>query len=245
MHAMGHSSSCFEGVHRPKKLVLQYFPISGRAEPIRLALVLGKLRFEDRRIPGSDWEKEKTKMPYAQVPVLVVDSKPIPQTKAILRYVGKLATYQGKPLYPKDPLVAAKVDGLLDAFDDLWILIAPSFRIKDQSIKERERQALFEQYGPAAELLQVFENTLSQSKNGYAVPEAGLSVADLMCFCFLNTIRSGFVEGLTPELLRGYRAIMKHKEKIAKLPEVSSYYKDGGRSNPMGVPFYEVFQPGR
>merc|ERR1719291_589514 len=107
------------------------------------------------------------------------------QTKAILRYVGKLAKHGGSYLYPKDAFCAAKVDELIDAYDDLWILLAPSFAMKEQAQKEKARQALFAPGGPAAKKLEIFERILGESSNGFAVPQAGLSIADILYFCFL------------------------------------------------------------
>lgn len=254
------AAGCVEGLlprpPPPRTITLKYFPMAGRAEPIRLALVLGGFQFFDQRIPGQDWATvHKHKVPYGQLPVLVVDGKTICQTKAILRYVGKIVFYNKAPLYPKDVLAAAKVDELLDAFDDLWILIAPTFQMKDQAEKEEYRQKLFAKStgdadssgepGKGREKLEIFERTLGESKGGYVIPGAGLTIADLMYFCFLNVLRSGFIEGLDAAMLKDFPNIKKHKELIAALPQVKAYYADAKRSNPNSVPHYEVFQPGK
>ncbi|CAE7194686.1 GST1 [Symbiodinium pilosum] len=222
---MGSSLSCFEGFGPPAKpkgkLVFKYFDMAGRGEVIRLALTLGQYSFQDLRLKGDEWEaKEKKAAPYHQLPVLLIDGKPLAQTKAILRYLGKVTAFNGRYLYPSDPLVAAKVDEIMDAFDDLWILLAPTYRIANQQQKEAARQRLFAPGGEAAAMLEIFECTLAGSTNGYVVPQAGLSVADLMYFSFLCVVRSGFMEGLGPELLKSYPSIMKHKELIAAIPEV-------------------------
>ncbi|CAK0794052.1 unnamed protein product [Prorocentrum cordatum] len=128
---------CLEGLglggKRPPPLprgpmTLKYFPFTGRAEPIRLALRIGGIEFQDQRITNIEWATAaKQTTPYGQVPVLVVEQTQIAQTKNILRYLGKLIKHDGRLLYPEDPLVAAKVDEVLDAFDDVWVLLAPTY----------------------------------------------------------------------------------------------------------------------
>jgi len=240
-------NACSEGLYKPKdKMRLQYFPISGRAEPIRLALTLGNFEFHDQRISGPEWEGNWKKLtPYGQMPVLHIGSRKIAQTKAILRLVGKMVKHEGKLLYPKDPLLAAKVDEIIDAFDDLWILLAPTYRIPDRDEKEQARKELFAEGGQATIFINIFEDILERSTTGFVVAEAGFTIADLTYFCFLNSIRSGFIDGLKPELFDQYPKINEHKEMVAKIPAIKEYYETTDKSNPMKVPFYEVFLPGK
>lgn len=225
---------------KPKSVTLKYFAISGRAEPIRLVLTLGKIEFNDMRIQACEWEaKFKSLMPFGQLPVLVVDQRPIAQTKTILRYLGKGTTYGGSLLYPQDPVLAARVDEIMDAFDDLWIMVAPTMRIQGTDQKVEARRNLFSPGGPAYGMLDTFEKILLESTNGYVVPQAGLTLADLMYFCTLNTIRSGFFEGLGADIYKDHKKLMQHKEKIAAIPEILKYY-EGAQE-----PCYEVFKPGK
>ena len=85
------------------KLKMTYFNIKARAEPSRLALHIGGVPFEDVRIPFDAWARIKPTMPYAQVPLLEVDGKPLAQSYAILMFCGRLAG-----LVPQDPFLAAK-----------------------------------------------------------------------------------------------------------------------------------------
>merc|ERR1719414_1816416 len=112
--------------------------------------------------------------------------------------------------------------------------------MKSPAQKEAARQELFSPSGQATQLVRVFEKKLHDSANGYVVPEAGLSVADLTYFCFLNSIRSGFIEGLKPDLFQDYTHIMRHKEKIAQIPIIKAYYEDASKSNPLDYPWYDV-----
>mmetsp|Transcript_9769 Transcript_9769/g.27245 ORF Transcript_9769/g.27245 Transcript_9769/m.27245 type:complete len:243 (-) Transcript_9769:120-848(-) len=239
---------CLEGVaprplERPKQVTLKYFPLPGRAEPIRLILTLGDITFFDHRISRQEWEEEKQHTPFGQVPVLIVDKKQIAQTKAILRYVGKFTKHEGRCLYPSDPYLAAKVDELVDAFEDIWIFLAPTYRFSDQEQREQARQLLFAPEGQATIWVKIFERTLEQSTDGFVVP-GGLTIADIVLFCYFNVIRSTFIEGLGPNLFRGYTRIMQHKEMMAKLPAIERYYKDR-RSNPECLKYYDVFMPGQ
>jgi len=232
---------------KPGKVTLRYFPIAGRAEPIRLALLLGGFKYFDERVDRADWEqKYKKQAPYGQLPTLTIGAKTIAQTKAILRYVGKLTKHKGVLLYPKDPLAAAKVDELLDVFDDLWILLAPTFRIADQGQKELVRKKLFVAGAEAAVIMDTLEKAVGESSSDYVVPQAGLTIADLTYFGFITFIRSGFIEGLEDRrLFEAWPKILAHKERIGKIPEIAAYYKDNARSNPTSVPFYKVYKPER
>jgi len=76
------------------KLTLHYFPIGGRAEPIRLACVAGGVAFTNNVISFQDFMGMKETLPNGQVPVIDIEKdgekETIGQSDAILRYVGKL-----------------------------------------------------------------------------------------------------------------------------------------------------------
>ena len=95
------------------KLTLVYFDFhGGRGEPARLALSIGGVPFEDRRVTFAEWSAMKKETPYGSLPVLEVDGQRVAQSNGINRYVGKLAG-----LYPSDPLQAAFCDEPMDAVD--------------------------------------------------------------------------------------------------------------------------------
>jgi len=102
-----------------KGLELVYFDIAGLAEPIRLVLNHLNIKFTDVRLSRenfADWKKAD-KFPNGQVPVLFVDGKPIAQSMAILRYVGRLDS--DHVLYPQDPRKAALVDAIIEGVMDM------------------------------------------------------------------------------------------------------------------------------
>ena len=76
-----------------------------RAEVSRIALFMGGIEFNDRRIDSEEFQRVKsngclddgTLIPFGQLPVLVVNGVSVAQTGGIARFCGKLAD-----LYPKD-----------------------------------------------------------------------------------------------------------------------------------------------
>jgi glutathione S-transferase len=77
---------------------LTYFPLAGRAFPIRVCMKASGLPFEDVRLPGPEYREKKATMdlPLGQVPVLLIGDKAFCQSTALARYAAKKAG-----LYPK------------------------------------------------------------------------------------------------------------------------------------------------
>lgn len=112
-----------------------YFPIHGRAEPIRLLLVSLGLPFEERNITRENWLAMKAEMPLGQAPVLVeIDADGgetmIPQSQAILRH---LARVHGR--YGRDEAEMVRADVVAETAHDarnvFAPLLAPQVRGKD------------------------------------------------------------------------------------------------------------------
>jgi glutathione S-transferase len=85
-------------------IVLRYFDVRGRAEPLRLALTHSGVSFEDERVAtGSNWPTLKAQRtfsgPLSQLPVLVWDDFEITETFAIARYLAeRLGHYEGRSI---------------------------------------------------------------------------------------------------------------------------------------------------
>jgi glutathione S-transferase len=72
------------------KPVLYYFDLFGRAESMRILFHVGKVDYEDKRIPIEKWGelKESGKFEYGQMPGLDIDGHTLVQSLAILKYLG-------------------------------------------------------------------------------------------------------------------------------------------------------------
>jgi|AntAceMinimDraft_1070359.scaffolds.fasta_scaffold112498_1 glutathione S-transferase len=101
----------------PPKLVLTYLNIKGLAEPVRLALHIGGIAFDDVRVTYEQVAAMRAKdagvdegtkgsptIPTGQVPTLTVAGEAFSQSEALLRWVGRRAG-----LYP-DGLLQLRVD---------------------------------------------------------------------------------------------------------------------------------------
>eukprot|EP01091_Cochliopodium_minus_P021198 TRINITY_DN95_c0_g3_i2.p1 TRINITY_DN95_c0_g3~~TRINITY_DN95_c0_g3_i2.p1 ORF type:complete len:117 (+),score=25.89 TRINITY_DN95_c0_g3_i2:72-422(+) len=98
-------------------LKITYFNAEGRAEPIRLALFIGGIEFDDERIDFPELQKRKPNLPFGSLPVLTTgEGEIIAQSNAVLRYAGRLAK-----LYPQDNLQATR--GNYKLFQNILLLL--------------------------------------------------------------------------------------------------------------------------
>ena len=116
-----------------------------RAEVSRIALFMGGIEFNDRRINSEEFQRVKSKgflddgtlIPFGQLPVLVVDRISVAQTGGIARFCGKLAD-----LYPKDDdFLAAQIDQFIDFQTDVfnWILFSGKDVSEEQKLLNKEK----------------------------------------------------------------------------------------------------------
>lgn len=199
------------------KLVLTYFDIdASRGEVARLAMHIGGLPFEDRRIPRGDWASVRDSMPYQALPVLEVDGKVIAQSNTINRYIGKLAG-----LYPKDDWNAAIADEVMDAVEDISVRIGSTFGLEGDA-KRKAREALAA--GSIARFLQQLEARLRAGGGEWFV-ENRLTVADLKCHLFVRWLKSGVLDHIPADIVDTHAPLLaKHLERVRNHPKVAAYY---------------------
>ncbi len=200
------------------RLELTYFDMhGGRGEPARLALHIGGVPFEDRRVPFAEWPALKPKTPFGAIPVLKVDGQELAQSNAINRYVGRLTG-----LYPDDPLQAAFCDEVMDAVEDISVEVIRTFSITDEAEKKKQRQALAE--GPLRFSLERLQRRL-EARGGEWFADGRLTVADLKVFLWIRHLKSGQLDYLPTDLPdRVAPLLVKHFERVRAHPKVKAYY---------------------
>lgn len=199
------------------KLVLTYFDFDGsRGEVARLAMNLGGVAFEDRRIPRADWPAYRDSAPFRALPMLEVDGKVIAQSNTINRYVGKLAG-----LYPKDDWEAARVDEIMDAVEDITTRIGATIAMEGDA-KVKAREALVA--GPIPRFLQQIEARLNSGGGEWFV-EKRLTVADLKCYLWVRWLKSGALDHIPADIAdKEAPLLVKHFERVQNHPKIAAYY---------------------
>ncbi|MBU6159831.1 MAG: glutathione S-transferase family protein [Myxococcales bacterium] len=175
-------------------LKLTYFDAVGRGEPIRVALFLSGLAFEDHRVQYPEFAALKAQgiFPLGSVPVFTIDGVPYAQTASVLRYVARLGNTD---LYPNDPLTALRVDTVLDTFNDtLASALTPSFREQDPARKLELRAAFAA--GPLQTCCGYAERVLGET-DGPFVGGNTLTIADIVVALQVLSIRNGVLDGLS------------------------------------------------
>ena len=198
-------------------LRLTYFNAPGRAEPIRIALRIGGLAFEDHRLdfPGFGAAKASGALPLGSVPMLEIDGQAMVQTAAILRYAAQAGD---RSLYPADPLAALRVDSALDSLNDtLSHALAPSLFERDQAKKLAMRAELAS--GVMARVF-AYVDGLVAAGGGVFVGGDALSIADLVIALQVEQIRSGAFDGITVEHLAATPRLLALADAVLADPRV-------------------------
>jgi len=200
-------------------LKLTYFDMhGGRGEPIRLALALANIPFEDDRFPFSEWPEYQAAAPFRQVPTLKVDGRVMTQTNAICRYIGKMAG-----LYPQDAIEAARCDEVMDIIEDILHKVRITFDIEDEDEKRLAREALTD--GPISLYLGNLEGMLAQGGGTYFAG-GELSMADLKVFVWIRSLQSGILDHVPANLVeRVTPKLAEHCERIGTHPGITAYYE--------------------
>merc|ERR1711976_228293 len=200
------------------KLVLHYFDFPfWRAEVCRLALHLGKVEFEDKKIKDFAEFKASGIAPLGQAPILEVDGKVVAQTGAIARYCGKVSGF-----YPKDDdFAAAKVDEIIDTATDMTNLIGATMGIADEKEKLEARAKLATEKLP--KYFAALERLLSENgSTGFYVGNT-MTIADIGMWRMLGWFKGGALDGVSKDIFDKYALVLEHYNSIDAHPEIRTW----------------------
>ena len=117
----------------PENVKLTYFNLRARAEPCRLLLAYGGIKYEDCRIPppwdpATTWPAMKPNTPFGQLPILNWDGEEICQSMACARFLAREVGLAGKT-----SLEQAQVDEIIDVIQDLLNTYYSFYHAKDEA----------------------------------------------------------------------------------------------------------------
>ncbi|KAF0719931.1 Aste57867_687 [Aphanomyces stellatus] len=198
-------------------LKVSYFP--GQGEPIRMALVIAGIPFDDDRVQRDTWSTIEKTFPFRQVPALAIDGHVFGESSAILRYVGALGG-----LYPTTNLVdALRVDEICSYKVELVDHLIPSFKESDPEKKKAMREALLPDLRDMLGLLEARLAAGSSTPKGPWFLDT-VSIADLLVYEAVLTFRVGFVDHIPTDICDGFPRMMAIFHAVQSHPKVVAWY---------------------
>ena len=196
---------------------LTYFDIDGgRGEPIRLALHIGGIEFEDVRLKFSEFQEARQSFRFLALPVLEIDGRPVTQSTSLTRYVGKLVD-----LYPADDLQALSCDEAMDAGEDLSHAIGKTFGLKDDELIQAREKLV---QGPLATYIKGLDGLLARG-GGQFFADGRMTVADLKIFVQTRSLARGILDHVPTDVVEGLApSLAEHRDRITNDPRVVAYY---------------------
>jgi glutathione S-transferase len=203
-----------------------------------LALALGGIPFEDKRVEFAEWQGLKPKTPFGQLPVLSIDDGPFrAQSLALLRWVGSELAPQ---LYPKNQLLdIEEALGVLDDFDKARnpALSLNSFPEKyghahnwhkteegQATIKALREKVVSETLPKYASFL---EAMLSKNDNQWLASKDSPTLADCVAVPFLRSFTLGHLDHIPVDSLDKYPVLVEYVKRFCSLPQIHGRYSKG------------------
>ena len=183
------------------------------AEAPRLLFHYTNIEYEDVMswdYYGKDWSEVKPKIPFKQLPMLVIDKKhEICQSMAIMTFIENLAG-----INITDPILNAKANAIMQSAQELFMPLNPTvnFAIGEKFIKKKDDMMPF--------LLSRFEDLEKAMKNNdkkffiYDEPRA----CDFVAFHHLDLSKM-----LDPSIIKKFPRLEKFLEDIMSIKSVKSY----------------------
>jgi len=207
------------------KLELIYFKMRALAEAPRLLLHYSKLEYEDIMswdYYGKEWSEVKSKVPFRQLPMLVIDQKhEICQSIAILTFIEKIAGIE-----ISDPILNAKANAVMQSAQELFMPLNPTinFSVGDRFKKKREDMMPF-----LISRFEDLERALKDNDEKFYINDKP-HACDFAVYHHLDLSKL-----LDPELIKKFPRLEKFIEDIESIETVKSYLNSRAELIDVGV----------
>jgi len=207
------------------KLELIYFKMRALAEAPRLLLHYTKLEYDDIMswdYYGKEWSEIKSKVPFRQLPMLVVDQKDeICQSIAILTFIEKIAGME-----ISDPILNAKANAVMQSAQELFMPLNPTinFSVGDRFKKKHEDMMPF-----LISRFEDLERALKDNDEKFYINDKP-HACDFAVYHHLDLSKL-----LDPELIKKFPRLEKFIEDIESIETVKSYLNSRAELIDVGV----------
>jgi glutathione S-transferase len=199
------------------KIKLCYFDFNGgRGEPIRIAMSIAGIDFEDKRMSFPEFSKMRGSTPLNAFPTLEINGEVYTQSNAMNRYFGKQAG-----LYPDDPWEAFKCDEVMEAIEDVYHCMVRTFGLEGEGLKRAR--------GTLSNTLNIYLKLLGKrlvAAGDVFFADTKLTVADLKVYVLVKSLTSGSLDHIPVDLTQQVAPnLLKHMARIDEEPSVVAYYQ--------------------
>ena len=229
-----------DGTTRPK---LVFFKIEGVAEPVRIALTLAGIPFDDVYVDyfSPEW---KSSLKFGHLPELTLpDGTIIADSMAMLRLIGE-ADEEGT-LYPTNVASRTKIESALGLVDDLknsWgtslaLSLEPErfgypskkeWTNKDFIVKKL-RVSFVENDLPR--FMEYFASLIDEN-GGHFLTGKHLTIADIAAYQMIRYFRRGIADHVPEDCLDVYPQILKYLDRVEENEKVAAYMASKDKSVP-------------
>ena len=162
---------------------LIYFDVRGRAEPIRLLLAEVGADYDDFQIPRDQWPELKPRTPFQRLPIYREGTVEIPETFAILAYLGRKHGLLGD-----DEATHTRCDITIEAWRDYDNRVSKVFLDEPTSAEAQARFIESELPQRLADLEAFYAVNADNADNAPFWVGESLTIADIAAFHFLAGI---------------------------------------------------------
>lgn len=195
---------------------LLYFDIRGRAEPIRLLLEDIGIQYTNKQVNLKDWAAIRSTTPFHRMPVYTDGDIEIPESFAIMNYLGRKYDLLGKGMKSQ-----VRCDVAVEAWRDYGNRVASVFGALSTSEAARKTFIDTEQLSLLSDIETFYLNKASAAL--YWVGNAP-TVVDYFAFHLIDGIASQF-----PRLLSQLGALKEFHEYFSERTNIKIYLASNRR----------------
>lgn len=202
--------------------VLVYFPIRGRAEPIRLLLEYLGVDYLEEVVEYRAWRRLKPQTPFGKVPLYREGDLTIADSHAILRYLARRYDLYGRN---ENEQIHCDVleETIRDGVDALALLMW------DKAFEDKRQSFVEDELTPLLHHLEQYLGSIPR-EDGHWVGNQ-MTYVDFLGWSYLDIVRA-----MTGDLLASCKRLSGLKTVFEKQPRIHSYLNSSRRPPTITAP---------